>query len=62
MARSLLRWLARPAERQEFHANVRTLRQKCGRPGVWERTAQAVLDMLPPKPGVVRDEVSGNGG
>ena len=48
LARSLLRWLARPAERQEFFSNVRHLRQMCGHQGVWDRTAQAILGMLEP--------------
>lgn len=48
LARSLLRWLARPAERQEFYGHVRRIRQLCGQQGVWDRTAQAILDMIPP--------------
>jgi len=46
LAESLLRWLARPAERQEFYGHVRRLRQLCGPQGVWERTAAALLDMV----------------
>jgi lipid-A-disaccharide synthase len=45
LSRSLLRWLARPSERQEFYGQVRRLREMCGRPGVWERTAEAILAM-----------------
>jgi lipid-A-disaccharide synthase len=45
LSRNLLRWLARPAERQDFYGHVRRLRQMCGRPGVWERTAAAILEM-----------------
>lgn len=45
LSRNLLRWLARPAERQNFYAHVRRLREMCGGPGVWQRTAQAILDM-----------------
>jgi len=45
LSRSLLRWLARPAERQDFYTHVRRLRQMCGKPGVWERTAAAILEM-----------------
>jgi lipid-A-disaccharide synthase len=45
LARSLLRWLARPAERQEFYSHVRRIRQLCGQQGVWDRTAQAILDL-----------------
>ena len=45
LARSLLRWLARPAERQEFYADVRELRRLCGTSGVWERTAEGILDL-----------------
>jgi lipid-A-disaccharide synthase len=48
LARNLLRWLARSSEREEFYQNVRRLRKMCGRPGVWDRTAQAILDMMPP--------------
>jgi len=46
LARSLLRWVARPAERQEFYGHVRRVRHLCGQQGVWDRTAQAVLDMV----------------
>ena len=48
LARSLLRWLARPVERQEFFGHVRRVRKLCGQQGVWERTAQAIVDMIPP--------------
>jgi lipid-A-disaccharide synthase len=47
LARSLLRWLARPAERQDFYGHVRRVRQLCGQQGVWGRTAEALLDMIP---------------
>ena len=47
LARNLLRWLARPAERTDFYGHVRRVRHLCGNQGVWERTAQAVLDMVP---------------
>jgi lipid-A-disaccharide synthase len=47
LARSLLRWLARPAERQDYYGHVRRIRKLCGQQGVWDRTAQAVLDMIP---------------
>jgi len=43
LARNLLRWLARPAERQVFWGDVRQLRQLCGERGVWERTARELL-------------------
>ncbi len=46
LARSLLRWVARPAERQEFYGHVRRIRHLCGQQGVWDRTAQAILDMM----------------
>ena len=46
VATDLVRWVARPAERQEFYGGVRRLRAACGRPGVWERTARAVLDLV----------------
>ena len=48
LARSLLRWMVRPAERQEFYGHVRRIRQMCGQQGVWNRTAAAILDMMPP--------------
>ncbi len=60
MARSLLRWLARPAERQDFYGHVRSLRQVCGPQGVWDRTARAALDMLPPAKDVVPGDIPGN--
>jgi lipid-A-disaccharide synthase len=50
LARNLLRWLARPSEREDFYVNVRRLRHLCGQAGVWDRTARAVLDMLPTRP------------
>ena len=46
LSRNLLRWLARPVERQNFYAHVRRLRDMCGRPGVWNRTAEAILAMV----------------
>ncbi len=46
LARDLLRWLARPAERQEFYRGVRSLRKMCGKPGVWERTAHTALEIM----------------
>lgn len=46
LSRSLLRWLSRPAERQEFYGHVRRLRQMCGSPGVWTRTAGALVQMM----------------
>jgi len=45
LARSLLRWLARPAERQAFYGDVRQLREMCGERGVWERTAREILNL-----------------
>jgi lipid-A-disaccharide synthase len=47
LARSLLRWLARPTEREDFYRNVRRLRTMCGQDGVWTRTAEAILEMMP---------------
>lgn len=41
----LVRWVVRPAERADFYGAARRLRAACGRAGVWERTAQAVLDL-----------------
>ncbi|MFH2053638.1 MAG: lipid-A-disaccharide synthase [bacterium] len=43
LARSLLRWIARPAEREVFYGDCRELRGKCGAPGVWRRTAAEIL-------------------
>jgi lipid-A-disaccharide synthase len=48
LARSLLRWLARPPERKAFYEDVRQIRSLCGEPGVWERTAVDVLAQLAP--------------
>ncbi len=47
LARNLLRWLARPAERQAFYGDVRQLRQMCGEAGVWRRTASELLRSTP---------------
>jgi len=46
LARDLLRWLARPSERQDYYQGVRRLRKLCGEPGVWNRTAETALDMM----------------
>ncbi len=46
LARDLLRWLARPAERQEYYHGVRRLRKLCGDPGVWKRTARTAFEMM----------------
>ncbi|MCB1184884.1 lipid-A-disaccharide synthase [bacterium] len=43
LARNLLRWLARPAERERFYGDVRRLRDLCGAAGVWRRTAAEIL-------------------
>jgi lipid A disaccharide synthetase len=48
LARNLLRWVGRPAERQAFYADARRLRQLCGKPGVWERTARDIMTFLDP--------------
>ena len=45
LARNLLRWMSRPAERQRFYGDVRRLRELCGPAGVWERTATAILEL-----------------
>ncbi len=45
LARDLLRWISRPTEREQFYKSARSLRKKCGEPGVWQRTAQAMLGM-----------------
>lgn len=46
LARELLGWLGRPADRQSFYGEVRRLRQSCGAPGAWERAADAALGLL----------------
>jgi len=51
LARELLSWLARPADRQAYYGEVRRLRQLCGEPGAWERAADAALAMLRPAAG-----------
>jgi len=45
LARNLLRWLARPVERQTFYRDVHQLRELCGPEDVWERTAREILDL-----------------
>jgi len=45
LARDLLRWISRPAEREQFYRSSRQLRQKCGEAGVWQRTASAMLGL-----------------
>ena len=45
LARDLLRWIVRPAERQQFYSGVRRLRKQCGDVGVWERTAAAIREL-----------------
>lgn len=54
LAHDLLGWLARPADRRDFYAEVRRLRRMCGAPGAWDRAADAALRMLavgPHRPG-----------
>lgn len=46
LARDLLRWIARPAERQKFFKDSRALRRLCGKPGGWKRTASEILNSL----------------
>lgn len=46
LARHLLQWLGRPGERQAFYADARRLRQLCGKPGVWQRTADDITATL----------------
>ena len=43
LARALLRWVARPSERQRFYGDAMRLRELCGAPGIWERTARTLL-------------------
>lgn len=51
LARELLSWLARPADRQAYYGEVRRLRRLCGEPGAWERAADVALAMLAPASG-----------
>jgi lipid-A-disaccharide synthase len=44
LASDLLRWISRPTERQQFYQSVNHLREMCGPPGVWGRTARELLD------------------
>ncbi len=46
LAHSLLKWISRPASRLAFYDDVRRLRGQLGEPGVWQRTAEAVLAFL----------------
>ena len=61
LARNLLRWVSRPAERQEFYGHVRRVRHLCGQQGVWDRTAQALLDMASPAANSKVETASGKG-
>ncbi|MFT5232406.1 MAG: lipid-A-disaccharide synthase [Candidatus Krumholzibacteriia bacterium] len=45
LARNILRWLARPVERQTYYRDVHELRDLCGNDGVWERTAREILQL-----------------
>ncbi len=46
LARDLLTWLARPADRATFHDDVRQLRKVCGAPGAWDRAALAAIGLM----------------
>ncbi len=46
LARGLLRWLARPSERQAYYQGVRRLRDMCGDVGVWDRCARIAFDLM----------------
>ncbi len=46
LARGLQSWVDRPRDRETFFAHARDLRQRCGEPGVWRRTARALVDLL----------------
>ncbi len=46
LARSILRWVSRPTEREAFYKACERIRERCGPAGVWERTAGALLEML----------------
>lgn len=49
LARNILRWVGRPAERQRYYSDTRRLRQMCGKAGVWDRAAQEIHDFLEQK-------------
>lgn len=46
VARGLQRWLNRAALRAAFYEDSRRLRTLCGRPGVWDRTADRALSLF----------------
>jgi len=46
LARSLMRWLARVERREAFYAACDRLRELCGPPDVWLRTAAGILEFL----------------
>lgn len=46
LARSLLRWLVHVERRETFYAACDRLRERCGPPGVWPRTAAGILEFI----------------
>ncbi len=48
LSRDLLRWIARPNERDLFYKSARKLRSLCGDSVVWQRRAQAILNNTVP--------------
>jgi lipid-A-disaccharide synthase len=46
VSRALMNWLSLPQARHAFYQDARWLRELCGEPGVWRRTAAAILDFL----------------
>lgn len=51
LARDLLTWLARPADRASFQEDVRLLRKACGAPGAWDRAALAAVGLMEQRSG-----------
>jgi lipid-A-disaccharide synthase len=46
MVRGLFEWLRDGAARTRFYGEVDRLRRLCGEPGVWQRTANALLELI----------------
>ncbi|MDX2475554.1 MAG: lipid-A-disaccharide synthase [Candidatus Krumholzibacteria bacterium] len=61
LARNLLRWLSRPAERETFYGDVRSVRELCGESGVWRRTAQEILKLIVDKSNADATEAQATG-
>ncbi len=54
LASSLQRWISRPEERASFRSDVEKIRELCGPPGVWPRTAAALLELIDQSPAGAR--------